>query len=87
MSEDVTKEEQGGLAEQVAFRKKNLEAWREAGIDPYGQGYEVSHSASQIHEQFADVEAGEEGSEVSYAGRLIGPVSYTHLTLPTILRV
>jgi lysyl-tRNA synthetase, class II len=74
MSEDNTEQEQGegGLAEQVAFRKKNLEAWREAGIDPYGQGYKVTHSASEIHRQFAEIESGEEGPEVSYAGRLVG---------------
>jgi lysyl-tRNA synthetase class 2 len=72
MSEENTEQEQGGLADQVAFRNKNLEAWRDAGIDPYGQGYEVTHSASQIHEQYAEIQSGEEGPEVSYAGRLMG---------------
>ena len=73
MSEENTEnEEHGGLADQVASRKKNLEAWREAGIDPYGQGYKLTHSASQIKEEWAGLEAGEEGAEVSFAGRLVG---------------
>lgn len=71
-NENVEHEEQGGLADQVASRKKNLEAWREAGIDPYGQGYKLTHSASQIKKEWAELEAGEEGAEVSFAGRLVG---------------
>lgn len=62
--------EQGGLAEQVAFRKKNLENFRQAGIDPYGQGYHLTHSATDLHKQFADLEKDSE-EEISYAGRLL----------------
>ena len=73
MSQDSqSKEEQGTLAEQIAFRKKNLELWREAGIDPYGQRYEISHSACEIRTLSESLEKGEEGLEVSFAGRLVG---------------
>jgi lysyl-tRNA synthetase, class II len=76
MSQEVqTKEseqEHGSLADQIAFRKKNLESWREAGIDPYGQAFKISHSASEIQEKYESLESGEEGPEVSFAGRLMG---------------
>lgn len=75
MSQDVaTTEEEttGGFAEQLANRRKNLEAFREAGIDPYGQGFEISHSASEIREQCKDLENGQDGPEVTYAGRVLG---------------
>lgn len=70
--EDNNQEEQGSLAEQIAYRRKNLESWREAGVDPYGQGFKVSHTASEIREKCGDLESGEDGPEVCYAGRLLG---------------
>lgn len=65
-------EDQGGFAELLAFRKKNLEAWRAAGIDPYGQAYETSHSAQDLQSRYESLASGEEGPEVSFAGRLLG---------------
>lgn len=65
-------DDHGGLEEQIANRKKSLESWREAGVDPYGQGYQRSHTASQIRKQFDTLESGAEGDEVSFAGRLMG---------------
>ena len=77
MSQDVkekpdNQEEQGTLAEQIAYRKQNLEAWREAGIDPYGQGFKVSHSATELKEKYESLESGSEGEEVSFAGPVMG---------------
>ncbi len=68
---DQIDNESGGLDDQIANRKKNLESWRAAGIDPYGQGYHKTHTASQIREENEGLEAGEEGEEVSFAGRLM----------------
>lgn len=77
MSQDVKDkvedhEDQGALAEQIANRKKNTEHWREAGIDPYGQKFTVSHSAGELQKLYADLESGQEGEEVSFAGRVMG---------------
>lgn len=65
-------EEQGLLAEQIANRKKNLESWRAAGIDPYGQKFIVSHSACELQQLHETLESGKEGDEVSFAGRVMG---------------
>lgn len=65
-------EDQGLLAEQIANRKKNLESWRALGVDPYGQKFTVSHSAFQLQKLYEGLESGQEGEEVSFAGRVMG---------------
>ena len=74
MSDEMNEsnDDQGGFAELLAFRKKNLEAWRAAGVDPYGQAYETSHSARDLQSRYESLASGEEGPEVSFAGRLLG---------------
>ncbi len=63
-------EELTGLAEQVAIRKEHRQAWRDAGIEPYGEAFERTHSTSQIRAQFESLESGEEGPVISIAGRI-----------------
>ena len=58
--------------EQIAFRKQNLQSWRDAGVDPYAQRFTRTHTASKIREQFKNLENGEEGDIVSFAGRVTG---------------
>lgn len=71
-SSQEQEQDQGGYAEQLAFRKKNLESWRSAGFDPYGQSFERTHSAGEIQKQCEGLESGQEGPLVTYAGRLLG---------------
>ncbi|MEW6095575.1 MAG: lysine--tRNA ligase [bacterium] len=54
-------------SELLQFRRQKLAYWKEKGILPFGQRYEVTHTSQQIIEEF------KEGSEekVSSAGRLI----------------
>lgn len=67
MSEEL---ESGGLEDQIAQRKRRRQAWRDAGIEPYGQAFARTHSTSEIRAQFAELTAQDEGPIVSIAGRV-----------------
>lgn len=60
MSQEDNNKDLSSFDEQVAFRNKNLENWRSAGIDPYGQGFSTTHSATEIKEACAELQSGEE---------------------------
>ncbi len=53
-------------------RRAKVEALRASGVEPYRDSFTVTHPASQLAEQFASLESGEEsGVVVSVAGRLV----------------
>lgn len=53
-------------------RRAKLEALRASGAEPYRDSFTVTHPASQLAEQFASLEPGDEsGVVVSVAGRLV----------------
>jgi lysyl-tRNA synthetase class 2 len=73
--------------ELILQRKKKLEELRKLGIEPYGRPYEVTHHASEIHEQFKGWDAKKlekENITCSVAGRIIawrsfGKAAFSHL--------
>ncbi len=62
--------ESGGLDDQIAQRKAHRQSWREAGIEPYGQAFERTHSTSGIRSEFENLTAEDDGPIVSIAGRV-----------------
>lgn len=64
--------ESGSLEDQIAQRKRKRQAWRDAGIEPYGQAFSRTHSASKIRLEFDGLAIGEQGPTVSFAGRVSG---------------
>ncbi|MCO4743173.1 MAG: lysine--tRNA ligase [Proteobacteria bacterium] len=51
-----------------------LDQLREAGVEPYPNGFTVSHLSTQLHERFVDVEdptEAEDGKGISVAGRVM----------------
>jgi lysyl-tRNA synthetase class 2 len=82
MSEEL---ESGGFEDQVAQRKRRRQAWREIGVDPYGQAFERTHSTAQIRSQFEHLTSEDEGPVVSIAGRVtahrvMGKASFLDIT-------
>lgn len=67
MSEEL---ESGGLEDQIAQRKRKRQAWRDAGIEPYGEAFERTHSTSEIRTEFEGLTAADEGPIVRIAGRV-----------------
>ncbi len=68
------------MNELLAVRREKVDALREAGIDPFGSKFEVSHCAKEIAENFGDFS----DQRVSIAGRLLakrehGKASFAHL--------
>lgn len=97
-NKDAESEELSGLEEQIAVRQSHLDAWRAAGIEPYGQAYERSHSTTQIRQEYEHLESGgEPGPVVTIAGRVLakrgmGKASFLDITdleghLQTFFRV
>ena len=79
------KDESGALGEQIAARQEHLDWLREQGHQPYGQAYERSHTAGEIHQTCAELVKGDEGPQVSVAGRVtsrrgMGKASFVDLT-------
>lgn len=64
--------ESGGLEDQVQQRKRNRQAWRDFGVDPYGQAFPRSHTTSEIRSQFDALTSQDEGPVVRLAGRVTG---------------
>ena len=61
-------------SEQELVRIAKLEKYKELGIDPFGQAYEVTNKSKFIKEQFKDAthdELEETRHEVSIAGRIM----------------
>src|SRR5699024_6311077 len=64
-----------------------LQAYEEQGIDPFGQKFERTHLANEIHdlyESYTKEELAEKAVEVTVAGRVMtkrgkGKVSFTHI--------
>lgn len=64
--------ESGSLEDQIAQRKRKREALRTAGHDPYGHAFSRTHSARDIRTEFDHLTSSDEGSVVSFAGRITG---------------
>ncbi len=70
-NEQSEEEELSGLEEQIAVRQGHLDAWRAAGVEPYGDAFVRSHTTTEIREQWDHLESGgEPGPVVSIAGRV-----------------
>jgi lysyl-tRNA synthetase class 2 len=80
------------LNDQMQQRRKKLEAWREEGVDPYGQRFERTHLSADLKNAFevAEKAANEEHfhlPDVVIVGRLLslrdmGKASFAHLLDP-----
>ncbi len=60
----------------VQSRRENLDALRSAGVDPYGDSYDVTHHAGEVHGRVDEME----GEEVSIAGRVTAVRSHGKVT-------
>ena len=63
-------EEGSSLDDLIAYRRKHLENFIEAGLKPWGQRYHRDRSADSIHQEFAELTSEQEGPVVSVAGRV-----------------
>ncbi|MGM9971522.1 MAG: lysine--tRNA ligase [Anaeroplasmataceae bacterium] len=62
------------LSEQEIIRREKLQKYRELGLDPFGQKYDVTHKSAQIKKEYADYsheELEEKNDVVSVAGRIM----------------
>ena len=57
----------GDLNELMKVRREKLAAIEQAGIEPFGRRYEISHHAQDILENFESLE----GNSVKIAGRIM----------------
>ncbi|MFP4200992.1 MAG: OB-fold nucleic acid binding domain-containing protein, partial [Clostridia bacterium] len=57
-------------------RRRNLEALRKLGIDPYGDSFDTTHGAGEVHDGVEDLE----GERVALAGRVTGVRSHGKVT-------
>lgn len=55
------------IHELIQRRHEKLEEFRQRGVEPYGEKYQVSHRAQEITENFEEVE----GKEVKVSGRIM----------------
>lgn len=62
------------LSEQEIIRREKLQKYKELGLDPFGQKYDVTHKSAVIKNTYKDVtheELEEKAIEVSVAGRIM----------------
>lgn len=62
------------LNDQMIARREKAEEMRQAGIDPFGQRFERTHTAAELHELFDDAEAEvleEAQNRVKISGRMM----------------
>ncbi len=72
MSKEINNNE--NVTDQIQVRREKLNGLREQGIDPFGESYDRSHLASELHEKFEDLEKAEieeKAVRVKVAGRLV----------------
>ncbi len=65
---------QNKLSEQEIVRREKLQKYKELGLDPFGQKYDVTHKSAQIKKAYCDKtheELEEMHVEVSIAGRIM----------------
>lgn len=89
---DIQEEVLAELSDQMQQRRKNLDAWHEEGVDPYGQKFTRTHLSDDLKKAFEvqEKEANEEHfhmSDVVIAGRVLslrdmGKASFAHLQDP-----
>ncbi|GAB4291305.1 MAG: lysine--tRNA ligase [Coriobacteriia bacterium] len=70
---DTTAEGMGALPEdEFAARCERLQALRDAGVEPYRDRFDRTHTLAEVIDEFGGLEAGAEADEVvSVAGRII----------------
>ncbi len=51
----------------IGARREKMAGWRQRGVDPFGERYDRTHAASQVHEDFDSIE----GQTVALAGRVM----------------
>ena len=81
-------EQEKELKEFLRIRREKLEKLREAGIDPYPQKYDFTHTATEVHDGFSGKskeELAEEKVVVRVCGRIMavrimGKASFCHIT-------
>ena len=62
------------LSEQEIIRREKLQKYKELGLDPFGQKYDVTHKSTDIKNTYKDAtheELEEKAIEVSVAGRIM----------------
>jgi lysyl-tRNA synthetase, class II len=60
------------IQEERAHRLAKLDAMRERGVEPYPVRFDRDHTAAEIRERFAELDAGaDSGERVSVAGRVV----------------
>ena len=75
------------LNEQMQVRRDKLEAFREQGIDPFGDKFERTHLAlglAEEYDQFTKEELEEKAIETTVAGRIMtkrgkGKAGFSHI--------
>ena len=68
----TTPDDDAALPEQLRLRREKRARLIEAGADPYAISVDRTHSASQVHEQWGVLSAGEETSDVvGVGGRVV----------------
>ena len=72
MSNHAPVEESSTLEELIAVRRQHLQNLRDAGFNPWGQRFERTKLAQQVHSEFGHIESGQEidNAEVILAGRV-----------------
>jgi lysyl-tRNA synthetase class 2 len=74
-----------GPVDERARRLAKLAAMRSAGTDPYPVRFDRTHTATELHEHWGNIEAGSETSdEVRVAGRVLLRRSQGKLTFATL---
>ncbi len=71
----------GDSSDLIEARHEKLRALREAGIDPYGNRFEVSHQAAHLRENVDDMS----GKIVRAAGRLMAIRSHGKITFADLM--
>lgn len=84
MTQDSTQET---LNDQLIVRREKMDRLRERGIEPFGDKYERTHEAKDLHEEFEELskeEIAEKDVHVSIAGRIMtkrgkGKAGFAHI--------
>ena len=66
--------QQPEMNDQMIARREKMEALREAGIDPFGQRFDRTHTAAKVREEFGEDDKEtllDEKPEVTIAGRMM----------------
>ncbi len=68
--EETTPQTEEDDSEHRRVRRANLEALRDAGMDPYGERFDRSATVAEIQQRYADLEPDQHGGVARLAGRI-----------------